>query len=262
MRSSAQTEGRESLEATAILALEFGRLLMEAGAGAGDVEEIAVQVAAGLGASRADLRVGYASLAITIGVGSAGITRMRKVGPLGVNQRLGQALRAAAARIERERPAVEEAREELDRVLGASTRHPDWLVAVAVGVACGAFGRLLGVDWAGVGPIFGAAGVGQLVRRQLAIRHVNVFVAAAAVACLAATVSGLVARWAGSQTVAAAMGAAVLLLVPGVPAINAQNDILEGRPTLGSARAVWVAVMLIFIAAGVGLAQAVLGEGH
>ena len=52
------------------------------------------------------------------------------------------------------------------------------------------------------------------------------------------------------------------MLVPGVPAINAQNDILEGRPTLGSARAVWVAVMLIFIAAGVGLAQAVLGEGH
>jgi uncharacterized membrane protein YjjP (DUF1212 family) len=81
MRSSAQTEGRESLEAIAMLALEFGRLLMEAGAGAGDVEEIAVQVAAGPGASRADLRVGYASLAITIGVGSAGITRMRKVGP-------------------------------------------------------------------------------------------------------------------------------------------------------------------------------------
>jgi uncharacterized membrane protein YjjP (DUF1212 family) len=262
MLNVAQTEGRESLEATAMLALEFGRLLMEAGGGGRDVEEIAAQVAAGLGASRADLRVGYASLAITIGVGSAGITRMRKVGPLGVNQRLAQALHAAADRIEREQPTVEEAGAELDRVLRVSTRHPDWLVALAVGVACGAFGRLLGVDWPGVGPIFGAAALGQLVRRQAAIRHVNVFVAATVVSCLAATLSGLVARWAGSQTVTGAMGAAVLLLVPGVPAINAQNDILEGRPTLGSARAVWVGVMLMFIAAGVGLAQAVLGEGQ
>jgi uncharacterized membrane protein YjjP (DUF1212 family) len=50
-----------------------------------------------------------------------------------------------------------------------------------------------------------------------------------------------------------------LLLVPGVPALNAQNDILEGRPTLGSARAVWVMVILVFIAAGVRLAQGVLG---
>lgn len=85
MRSSAQTEGRESLEATAMLALEFGRLLMEAGAGAGDVEEIAVQVTAGLGASRAELRVGYASLAITIGVGSTG--RIRDVDK-GIQDRL------------------------------------------------------------------------------------------------------------------------------------------------------------------------------
>jgi uncharacterized membrane protein YjjP (DUF1212 family) len=261
MLSPAEAPARESLEDVAMLALEFGRLLMEAGAGARGVDRITAQVATGLGAERVDLRVGYASLAVTIGIGSSGITRMRKVGPLGVNQRLADALHAAADRIERERCTVADARAELDRLLRASDRHPDWLVAVAVGVACAAFGRLLGVDWAGVGPILGAAALGQLVRRQLAVRHVNVFIAATMVAFLAATGSGLGARWAGSQTVAAAMGAAVLLLVPGVPALNAQNDILEGRPTLGSARAVWVAVILIFIAAGMRLAQALVGAG-
>lgn len=54
----------------------------------------------------------------------------------------------------------------------------------------------------------------------------------------------------------------VLLLVPGVPSLNAQNDILGGRPTLGSARAVWVAVILMFITAGVWFAQGLLGEGR
>jgi len=53
-----------------------------------------------------------------------------------------------------------------------------------------------------------------------------------------------------------------LLLVPGVPLLNAQNDILDGRPTLGSARAVWVVVILIFITAGLWFGQVVLKEGR
>jgi len=245
-----------------MLALEYGRLLMEAGAGARSVEEITARVAVGLGAEHMDLRVGYASLAITIHIGSDGITRMRRVGPLGVNQSLDHALRAAAGRIERGGFTVTEARAELDRLVRASPLHPDWVVAVAVGVACAAFGRLLGVDWAGVGPIFVAAALGQIIRRQLALRNVNVFISATVLAFLGSTLSGFGARWAGSQTVATDMTVAVLLLVPGVPSLNAQNDILEGRPTLGSARAVWVAVILVFITAGVWLAQGLLGEGR
>ncbi len=54
------------------------------------------------------------------------------------------------------------------------------------------------------------------------------------------------------------MIASILLLVPGVPSVNAQNDILEGHPTLGSARAVTVAVILIFVAAGLWFGQVLL----
>jgi uncharacterized membrane protein YjjP (DUF1212 family) len=262
MFNSAETQGHQSLEEIAMLALEFGRLVMEAGASARLVEEIATQVVFGLGAERMDLRVGYASLAITAGIGREGITRMCKVGPLGVNQRLHHALRTAAAQIGRGEFTVAEARAELDRLLRATSRHPPWFVALSVGVACAAFGRLLGVDWTGVGPIFAAAAFGQWVRSQLALHNVNVFVSTTAVAFLGSTLAGLGGRWAGSQTVAVNMAAAVLLLVPGVPALNAQNDILEGRPTLGSARAVWVTVILIFTAVGVWFAQGLLGEGR
>jgi uncharacterized membrane protein YjjP (DUF1212 family) len=44
--------------------------------------------------------------------------------------------------------------------------------------------------------------------------------------------------------------------------VNALNDILEGHPTLGSARAVTVAVVLIFIAVGLWLGQALLAHWH
>jgi uncharacterized membrane protein YjjP (DUF1212 family) len=53
--------------------------------------------------------------------------------------------------------------------------------------------------------------------------------------------------------------ASVLLLVPGVPAFDAQHDILDGHPTLGTARAVVVGMLLIFIATGVLIARVVLG---
>jgi uncharacterized membrane protein YjjP (DUF1212 family) len=136
------------------------------------------------------------------------------------------------------------------------------VVAVAVGVACAAFGRLLGVDWEGVGPIFVASALGQIVRRRLALQRVNIFISAAVVAFLGSALCGFAARWAGSHTLATDIIAPVLLLVPGVPAFNAQYDILEGRPTLGSARAIWVVVMVVFMTVGVWFAQGLLGEGH
>jgi uncharacterized membrane protein YjjP (DUF1212 family) len=74
--------------------------------------------------------------------------------------------------------------------------------------------------------------------------------------------SGFAARRSGSGTVDMAMTASVLLLVPGVPSLNAQYDILDGRPTLGNARVVWVGTILIFLTIGVWLGQMALGEGH
>ena len=71
----------------AMVALDAGRLSMEAGASGRYVEELVERIAHGLGAEQVDLRIGYASLSITIGIGGEGVTRMRRVGPHGVNQR-------------------------------------------------------------------------------------------------------------------------------------------------------------------------------
>ncbi len=251
----------ESPEEIASVALDFGRLLMEAGASAHAVENITTRVATALGASHIDLRVGYASLSITIRIANESMTRICKVGALGVNQRLGDSLFAAASRIEQTHSAAE-ARQELERLLSETPRHSDWVLALGVGIACAGFGRLLDVDWIALGPIFVASALAQLVRRQLARGNINSFISTAAVAFVGSTLCGLGARWLGSGTVARDMIVAVLLLVPGVPAFNSQFDILEGRPTLGSARAVWVAATLLFMTAGVWLAQGLLGEGR
>lgn len=251
---------RAFLEDIAMLSLEFGRLLMECGASARIVDDIVSRVAQGLGADRVDLRIGYASLAITVGIGGEGITRMRKVGPLGVNQRLDQSLRELAKAVHRGEFTAAAARARLNSLTEITPRHPGWLVNIAVGLACASFGRLLGLDWIALGPVFVAAALGQWTRRRWAARQVNVFIAATLVAFIASVLSGLGARLLGSLTVDTAMIASVLLLVPGVPSLNAQNDILEGRPTMGSARAVSVLITLVFLTAGVWLGQTLLGE--
>jgi uncharacterized membrane protein YjjB (DUF3815 family) len=134
------------------------------------------------------------------------------------------------------------------------------VVALAVGIACGSFGRLLGIDWLAFIPVFLGAAIGQGVRHHLVRLGVNGFVVAAIVAMVASVTAGLLSRLTGSVMVETAMFASVLLLVPGVPALNAQTDIMEGGPTMGSARAVHVFMILVFTTVGVWLAQVFLGE--
>lgn len=247
-----------ALEPMAMVALDAGRMLMEAGANSNSIDEIVSKVARGLGADRVDLRIGYASLAVTIGIGPNGITRMREVGHLGVNQRMDQELWHLAEKVSQGELNTEQTRAELTRLAAKTPRHSAWVMAVAVGLACAAFGRLLTVDWLGTGPVFVAALFGQLIRRELLTRHVNVFICATLVSFVSSLICGLGAHWAGSGKIDTAMIASILLLVPGVPSVNALSDILDGHPTLGSARAVTVGMILIFLAAGLWFGQVLL----
>ena len=185
-----------SLEQVAMVALEAGRMSMEAGASASSVQRIVEAVAYGFGAQRVDLRIGYASLAITLGINDTGITRMRRVGALGVNQRLIQGLWDLEKRVARHQLTTDETRAELSRLARETPRHPPWVVAVAVGIACAAFGRLLGVDWHGTGPVFVASTAGQYVRGELFESHMNAFLCTALVSFLSSVMGGVGARWA------------------------------------------------------------------
>lgn len=244
-----------ALEQIAMAALQAARVLMESGARAQVVHQCAEMVAKGLGAEGVAFRSGYASLAITVTAGANTITRMVDVGRHAVNHRQDQAIRKLAARAAGGGMSPAEVTAEIERLRRETARHPAWLVALAVGLGCAAFGRLLGVDWAGFAATTFAATFGQGLRHHLLARRVNPFVVAAVIAFVAASLGGAGARLLNSSTVSLALMASVLLLVPGVPALNAQIDIMEGSPTLGSARAVTVIFIMVFVTVGVWLAQ-------
>jgi uncharacterized membrane protein YjjP (DUF1212 family) len=247
------------LEQIAMVALRAARLMMESGGRAQVVRNCGAMVAVGLGAETVALRGGYASMEITVTSGINTSTRMIAVGRLGVNHRLDQAIRQLASRVAKGGMTIGETSEELSRLARTTPRHPAWFVAIAVGLACTAFGRLLGLDWPAFLPVLVAGGVGQYTRHTLLAHGTNPFLVAALIAFLSATIGGFGARLAGSAMVDLAMMASILLLVPGVPATNAQADIMDGYPTLGSAQAVSVIMVMVFAATGVLFAQALLG---
>jgi len=213
-----------------------------------------------LGAEHIGLRIGYASLGVTVSKGPKDLTRMHKVGAHGVNQKMIHQLRLLVKKVEEENLGVAQIREEFSRLDREVKRYPMWVCAIAVGSACAAFGRLLGIDWASFFPVLIAATLGQALRVKLLGRGVNSFLVAALIAFGSSLLSAAVSRWVGSQTVETAAIASILLLVPGVPALNALQDTLEGRPTLGCARAITVMVTLIFATSGLWLAQSLLSK--
>jgi len=257
--SPAKSMSSQTLDAIATAALDVARLLMESGANARSVEEIGKIVARGLGAESADLRIGYASLALTIGANQVSITRMKSVGHIGVNQRLEQALWQLANSIAQRQRTPAEIGEELASLGAKTSRYAAWVTAVSVGLACAAFGRLLGMDWRATGPVFLAAALGQYIRHVLLRSQLNAFICTAIVSAVSSVLAGIGGRWTGSKTIGLAVIASVLLLVPGVPSVNALTDVLEGHPTLGSARAITVMMTLIFIAVGLWIGPVFLG---
>ncbi|WP_439533427.1 threonine/serine exporter family protein [Polymorphobacter sp.] len=255
MADAARPDG--DLEGIAQAALAVGRVLMQCGARAHVVRTGCALAARELGAEQVDTRASYSAIDITVRLGDRSVTRMGAIGAIGVNHRLDQAVRRLARHAGEMTPAA--LLTELGRLERETPRHPAWLVAIAVGLACAAFGKLIGIDWTAFPAVTAAAACGQYVRHLLIHRAVNVFIVAVVVAFVAASLGALGAEALGSGTAYTAMIASILLLVPGVPALNAQSDIIEGDPMLGSARAVTVAMLLIFVVAGVVMAQLLVG---
>jgi len=98
--------------------------------------------------------------------------------------------------------------------------YPLWLVCLCTGLACGAFGRLFGVDWPAFVPVVVGSASGQRIRHALVVRKQNIFVTSGIVSFCSAFLAGLGARILGSLHPETATVAAVLLLVPGVAVLK------------------------------------------
>jgi uncharacterized membrane protein YjjP (DUF1212 family) len=180
---------------------------------------------------------------------------MGKVGEHGVNLRRSEAIRDTLRRVITGDLECSAAQSELDDVPHTVPSYPGWLVCLCTGLACSAFGRLLGVDWPAFLPVLIGAASGQWIRHALIVRRQNIFITSGIVSFGSAFLAGLGARLFGSSHSEAATVAAVLLLVPGVAVLNTQMDAIEGKPNLAAARGLRIIYLLVFMTLGLIAAQ-------
>ncbi len=256
--SQIHVSGAPPLSEVARLALTAGRLLLETGASGRLVHEAMADIADGFHCDVVEVMCQHSAILVMLRRGADSSLQMTKVGEHGVNLRRSQAVLSIVQRVEFHQLDCPAAQAALDGVISTTPLYPVWFICLATGLACGAFGRLLGADWPSFLPTLIGTAAGQWVRHRMLHKRYNVFVTAGVVSFVAALLAGLGARVSHSTQIPVAMIAAVLLLVPGVAVLNAQIDILESKPTLAAARALRVLYLLVFMSLGLALAQVVV----
>lgn len=134
-----------------------------------------------------------------------------------------------------------------------------WLVVGMVGLACGAFSQLFGGDVVVFAVTVSAASTAMFIRQELARRHFNLVLIVITTAFVAGMLAGLATLLDLSASPGLALAASVLLLVPGVPLINAAEDLIQGHIVAGVARGVTGAIISFGIAVGLGFAMYLMG---
>jgi len=243
------------LPQVARLCLSAGRLMLLTGANGRMVHEAISDIAHALGCDNVEVFCQHAAILVTIHRGSQSFIQMNKAPEHGVNLRRTQAVRQIIRDLAEGRLNCAQAQDAIDRIPETTAAYPVWFVCLCTGLACSAFGRLLGADWQSFLPILAASAGGQWLRHKLLQGRHNIFVVAGVISFVSATVAGFGARLFASTHASIATVAATLLLVPGVAVLNAQVDILEGKPNLAAARALRVLYLLLFMALGLALAQ-------
>jgi uncharacterized membrane protein YjjP (DUF1212 family) len=249
----------ETLRDVIDLALWAGQLLLQNGAESQQVEETVHQLGTGLGCDWLDIFVSPNALVITAISNGEFRTKVRRVINIGVNLQMVVEVDALVQAVQAGELDRHELRSRLERVSRFQPVYSRWTVALMVGAACAAFSRLFGGDWTIALVTFAASTVAMLVRQELHKRHFNPFLIVVVTAFVASAIASASALLHLGNQPQYALTAAVLLLVPGVPLINAAQDLMKGYMITGIARGVTGAVIAACIALGLLLAMSLLG---
>jgi uncharacterized membrane protein YjjP (DUF1212 family) len=241
------------------ISLRAGQLLLENGAETWRVEETVHRLGTALGAEWLDIYVTPTGIIISTIAAHEHRTRIRRVVGLGVD------LSKVAALVDLSRRAVlgqatrADVRDRLEQIAAAPRTYPLWLVVLLVAIACASFGVLSGGGLLEFVVTALAAGLGMVVRLWLNRIFASPLLTAVISALVASSTAILGGRLISCPRPDLAIVSSVLLLLPGVPMINAIGDLINGDLVSGLARGAQAALVLAAVALGMVLGLALLG---
>lgn len=241
------------------LSLWAGQLQLQHGADTERAENTIHHLGTSLGADWLDAFISPNAIVITTMSGGEFRTRARRLVRFGgVDMNVVAGVSQISYDVESGFADRATARRTLEEIDNRPKLYNRWLVVLLVGLACAAFSRLFGGDWAAFGVTWVAASAAMVVRQLLTHRYFNLFLTVTATAFTATVIASIGVLLGLGREPQIALAASVLLLVPGVPLINASKDLLQGHMVTGIVRGVFGALISLSIALGIGLAITLL----
>lgn len=241
------------------LALWAGQMLLQNGAETARIEETVQSLGTALGCDWLDILVSPNGLLVTTNSGGEFRTRLRRVVHMGVDMTVIDEINTLSRRLESEHLSRAQVRQELQRIDNRQHNYNRWLVALMVGAACASFSQLAGGDTAATLVTLVAASSGMVVRQELNRHHFNMIFTVGTTAFVAGLIASTAAVFRLSETASVALASSVLLLVPGVPLINAAEDLIKGHLVTGIVRGLTGVLVSLGIALGLLLAMRLVG---
>jgi uncharacterized membrane protein YjjP (DUF1212 family) len=243
---------REALRDVISLSLWAGQMLLQNGADTARVEETVHRLGTGLGCDWLDIVVLPDSITATTTNNLEFRTRVRRAPVRGVNMDIIAQVSDVSFRVRTGTLDRFDLRNELRRIDKLPKNYNRWLVVFGVGASCAAFARLFDGDAAVMLIVLIASSAAMFVRQELHHHAFNTLIITIATAFVAGVIAASSALFGGK--VETAQAAAVLLLVPGVPLINAAEDLIRGHVVTGLARGFNGLLVALAIALGLGMA--------
>jgi len=256
--SDPQTRLTEALE----VLLRFSTLMLRAGDTAFRVREAMGMLATSMGLESLSLHITLDGMAATVWQDGRSATLTRHVAPPGVDAaRIGALEQLAFTSQSGLTPQA--LSRSLDAIEGAPPLHSIATVAIAIGLASGAFSYLNGGDMLGTAAAMVAGAAGQAARALLFRHRLNQYAVTAFCALLASglyclIVIGIAGRG-FSPAHAVGFISSALFLVPGFPLVASLLDLVQHQTVAGVARLFYALMVLLAAAFGLSIVAAVAG---
>jgi uncharacterized membrane protein YjjP (DUF1212 family) len=227
--------------------------------GPAQVQESMVRFAAAFGCE-AHLLVGYEALLLTVVASEQFRTKVSyRVPAMNVNMSAVAAVHRLVGAVEKGKWGLAEARKELEDIEHQSPVYGRWIVVIALGLTAASLARLFGSDWPTFWVSWLAGSIGMWLRQVLGRRGFNLFFIPFAAALVSGIIGGVAVLLGVSGTPALCLVAPGMIIVPGVPLVNAVQDMIKNHMTVGIARLALGNLITLAIAFGLFVATALTG---
>ncbi len=222
------------------LLLQTGQMLMESGADTNRIVRDMKRVAAymGIPKRKIHLHIMYTTIMLNISDGNHSYTQFRKCRQHRVNMTVISALIKLSWHALEQNYTLDEYEAELMRIRKLKRNYSPLLSVLGAGLACGGFCKLFGCDWAAFFWTAVCASGGFWVRSLCNKWGVNPYAGISIAAFVATFLAYLTQFVSESATPWYPMIACSLFIIPGIPLINAVDDMLNNYISAGTTRSV------------------------